>query len=699
MRLAITPAAVLLLAAAVSAQTAPFGHRTLFRYRSFENPRPSWVSPIDSAGGINHNAGAGDVLAYVRGTGFERLLHTSFDGSSEYIRGLSAIDTRDTAGHDSFTIQAWFRASDVTGWRTLFSNTEGNRGFSLKIRDGTLRGLVRLENAGSHVNVELTGGTVVADRWYQAAFRVDDEDTFYDLRLFLDGDQVAARTSSHYSGIRQSTEAPMIAAEPGGGTATGDWFAGSIYGVAIQNYAVGVANYLDNDTVRDGSRYFGMPSYHDYLDGTEGPDHRISNTIQAHPDVQALALRRYVPFLNDSYVPQGVATGGTDRLYLTMFYEDENGANPSGLLPILVEMDTAGNLRRVIRLAGLTNSDHVGGAAVVGRWLHVPDGADLVRYDLDQAAATPLFDPATFANNRHDTRTLTAVGRRTSALGGLSVSFLSTAPDCDGSQLLWAGNFSETGNSVLRGFVLQADGSVGVQRHSFTLPVVKVQGAYCYQTSAGHLRFYLASSFGDNPSQLRDVLYERGIATARSTATLLTLPAGLEGLAMTGNRLWMVSESGARYFQKRGSPWYSLFPFVFAWDRTPPAPPPSPVYVYRSGCGQAGIALDSLPRIGASYGIRGTTPQAGFGLLYLGLDDRTHLGTPLPAAIAPFPGCFVNVALDVQAAARPVAAGATVAGLSLPNSPSLACLQVFHQWFFLDTTLRSSPALRVFIDR
>ena len=691
-----------LLACSISApsQIAPFGHETVYRYRSFESPRPSWVSPLDGVGGIDHDAGAGDVLAYDRGTGFERLLYTSFNGTSEYLRATSSVNTVDTAGHDSFTIQAWFRCSSVTGWRTLVSNTESNRGFSLKVHDGQLRGLVRLENGGSKVDVELTGGTIVTDRWYYAAFRVDDEDTFYDLRLFLDGDQIASRASSHYSGIRQSTERPMVAAEPSGGSPSGDRFAGSIYGVAIQNYAVGVANYLDNNSIRDGSRYLGMPSYHDYLDGTEGPDHRISNTINRYPDVDALAWRRYAPLLNDSYVPQGVATNGDDRVYLTAYYQNSDGANPAGYPSVLVELDTAGALRRVIRLLGFANSDHVGGAAVWGRWLYVPDGDDIVRFDLGSVPSSGTFEPNTLADNRHDQHSSTVFDREANALGGASVSFASTSRDRDGAQILWVGNFAESSNSILRGFELGVDGSVGARRHSLTLPVVKVQGVHCYQASSGHLRFYMASSYGENPSYLRDVLYERGVATALSTTTLLTLPPGLEDLEMIGNRLWMVSESGARYYQKRSSPWYELFPFVFAYDRTPPPVLPSPVHIYRSGCGSVDIMLGSLPRIGRTYSVGGTTPRGGFGVLYLGFSDRGYLGSPLPLSLSAIAqGCQLNISLDHQAFAGGVPTGTTTASITLPNLPNLVNVALFHQWFFIDTTLRASSTLSVFVDR
>ena len=45
-------------------------------------------------------------------------------------------------------IQAQIRPTALDGWRTIFSNTEGNRRYSLKIRDGVLRALVRVDTPG-----------------------------------------------------------------------------------------------------------------------------------------------------------------------------------------------------------------------------------------------------------------------------------------------------------------------------------------------------------------------------------------------------------------------------------------------------------------------------------------------------------------------------------------------------------------------
>lgn len=47
---------------------------------------------------------------------------------------------------------------------------------------------------------------------------------------------------------------------------------------------------------------------------------------------------------------------------------------------------------------------------------------------------------------------------------------------------------------------------------------------------------------------------------------MFTIPAGGEGLSFSPDgKLWTVSESGAKYYQKRSSnPWTTFYPFVFS---------------------------------------------------------------------------------------------------------------------------------------
>jgi hypothetical protein len=620
-----------LLSGAVLAGDAPYGHETVYRYRCFEGSQPSWVSPITSAGGIDHSAGSADIHVIERGSGFDRYLTTDFNGSSEYIRSAASVNTVDTANHDSFTIQSWFLAQEVSGYRTLISNTESNRGFSLKVKDGQLRGLVRLDDNGSVVHAEILGGTVVPGHWTRAAFRVKENSTYYDLRLFQDGALVAQLNFPHYDGVRQSTETPVVGAEPNGGAGTDHFFDGYLYAASITNYAVGTSNFLENDLVRDGSRYFGLGSYHDYLDTTEAPDHRISETINTYPDVADHVTRRQMaPFLNDRYVPQGVATDGVDRIFLTYYWRHESGEQkeyPS----ILVEMRTSGELVRVMQLyrdingGGSTPMDgHVGGVAYWNGKIYIPDEEDILRYDLDQVGSY-TFDPDTFANPRGDQNPLYPdVIYEGCFLGTLntSISYLSVGQEVDGTAILWTGAFDEHDQRNLIGFAIDAAGGIDhtTASHVFKLPEEKVQGIDQYAATCTGYWFLTSHSWGGkwgDHSHVRWLRYDAGQTTPVAQGDLFELPSGLEDFAMLGDELWSISESGAKYYQKRTSPWEQLFPFVFAMN------------VGSAGIGVGGLGSQYCSATPNSSGVPGSINA--YGSASIAEDDFTLTATDLPS--------------------------------------------------------------------
>lgn len=588
---------------ASAAQGAPYGHKTVFRYRCFEGSVPSWVSPLDlSVGNVNHSAGSSDIAVIERGDGFDRMLTADLNGQNEFIRASSSIDTIDDAGTDSFTIQAWFLAHQTDGYRALVSNTQSYTGFSLKLHDGQLRGLVRFAHGSGYQNIEILGGAVPPHVWTYAALRVKRLSGSYELRLFQDGNEVASlNTGSNWDGVRQSAEHPMVGAEPSAGVGVDSFFDGRIYAVSITNYAVGVDSFLENEGVRDASRYFGMVSYHDYLDPTRGPDHRIADTIAKYSAVNGthdpldphVSTRFYSPFMNDLYVPQGVASNGVDRLYLSMYWKDKEGNHcgehdSSVTVPpsIVVEVTTAGELVRVIQLLDENwevYCGHVGGAAYWGGFLYLPRGEDVLRYDLSGASG-PAFVPGTFANTAFDQDPIAPdyvaydcdfVSSSNEDIANTGISYLSISEDHDGTPVLWTGQFGNDNSNYpppgreIVGFVLSCDGTFDPDNpdHVYTLPVDDVQGLYAYYATCGELRFYLSCSFGDHPSTLFDAHYDRGVHLATNANLVFTGPAGMEDLTRVGDDFWTISESGAKYFQKRdSSPWDQLFPFVFAID-------------------------------------------------------------------------------------------------------------------------------------
>jgi len=400
--------------------------------------------------------------------------------------------------------------------------------------------------------------------------RVKKNPIDYDVRLFLNGLQVATDTVAHYDGIRQSPEKPMIAAEPDNGAPTGSYFEGYIYAVTVNNYVMDVDNILLNKTMRDGGRYFGIPSYYDYLDSTEGIDWRIKGMFDDYLNLSTnLVDRFYLPLMNDRYVPQGLATDGEDTIYMSMYWKHEDGS--TGDYPSVVTESTKnGKLKRVFQLHHSGGSDfvgHVGGIAYWDDYIYLPySSTTIMRYDLS-SLSSPEFNSETFANPQHDDNPIYYNATYNLNMSpNTGVSFMSAAADYDGTLILWVGQFDSSVLKYIFGYQIYSNGSVSSSPlYTFKLPVAKVQGIYCHQANRDTLRFYFSTSYGDNPSYIYDVTYNKSSQNYTSIYTRFQGPAGLEGMAMIGADLWCAGESGAKYYQKRtSSPWQDFFPFVFS---------------------------------------------------------------------------------------------------------------------------------------
>src|SRR5205807_148910 len=106
-------------------------------------------------------------------------------------------------------------------------------------------------------------------------------------------------TASLWNGVDQSTVLPMVAGDTSGSSGV-DLFGGQIYAVVVSNHDLYLNNYVRNKVVRDGCRYFGTPSYHDYLDSTAGVGYRMQQTVTNFPDLGTKVVDKIqLPFMND----------------------------------------------------------------------------------------------------------------------------------------------------------------------------------------------------------------------------------------------------------------------------------------------------------------------------------------------------------------------------------------------------------------
>lgn len=568
--------------------TEPDDQKVIFRYRTFTGTKPGYVSSLTAAGNISFASGSSDIVTITRGAGFDNTIVTDFDGSSEFVQASAALDTTDDAGDDSFAVEAWFKADSTTGLRSLFSNTQSYRGFALRLNAGRLQGLVRFQNGSSYVSVTITQDAGVPNlstgRWYYAVLHCRKAASYYELRLYLDGVKVAhVNTASLWDGVRQCTEKPMVGAEPSGGVASGDYFNGQIYAVVVSNHDIYLDNYVKLPWVRDGGRYFGSPSYHDYLSTTASTDYRVHKTVKRYPNVDPTHANNRVydrmtwPFMNDYYVPQGLTYDAANGyFYVGYYWKDEDGTL-HGEPSIVAEIDAATNaLRRTFQLqtsaAGANpvvwHDGHVSGLAYLNGSLYTKEGPTIYRYRLQDAPAPAyVFNPATFANARGDQNPLPAYAIYTPNIStNLDISCMDISTDSDGTKIFWVADFDLSVYRKLLGYAIDANGNIATNpTYTFTLPVLKTQGVTCAAATATTLDFYIATSYSSNPSEVYEVRYNKGTATAQSSTKIFEGPFGLEDMTMVGDLPWTISESGARYYQKRTiyPPWDDLYPFIF----------------------------------------------------------------------------------------------------------------------------------------
>lgn len=567
-----------------SIDMSPKGESPLFRYRCYTGTRPSYVSEHTALGNITHSTSY-DVVTTYRGSGFESFDVTDFDGSTEYIQGANPLDTRDLSGNDSFTIMAWFKADSVSGTKTIFSNTEDNNGFSLKIISGKLRGEVRFnDNNGSlsiqDLGTEAEAPTLETGKWYNVVFHVRKLTSTYEMRIYINGTRTSYKeiTGIQPNGyIRQSVELPIVGDEPSNGQGAGTSpFNGQIYAVTVHNYDMYLDNYIRIKRVRDGSRYFGGISYHDTM--TRCLDHRFHKTAThgIYEDAMENITDRFTcPFANDKYCPQGVAYDSSNGyIYITLYWLDTDGG--TGSYPsIMAEIRKSDNeLRRVFQLkttGGSNLTAHVSGAAYYSGNVYICAGsAYLNRYNMSSAGSY-TFNADNFANPRFDQNPFNAAATYSMSLqGNPSMSCLSLDTDYNGDKILWTSHCDSSTLRKLLGFKINTSTKAVYTSatHSYTVPVYNVQGVYCYSATSTQLKFYIMTSSSDFPSALYDVTYNRGISTAASYTLLTYLPAGGEDLTMIGSDLWTVSESGAKYYQNRTNSfrWLSLYPFIYGLD-------------------------------------------------------------------------------------------------------------------------------------
>ncbi len=338
-------------------------------------------------------------------------------------------------------------------------------------------------------------------------------------------------------------------------SSTSNNFSGEIYAANLKNY-IPDESYILSAVPFDGSAYMGLPTYHDYTIGSTEPqlDQRISNN--STPVIN----RAFVPYLNDDFIPQGITnscededfSGSDEMVYISLYNRTVDGQTRLKR-SILVELNPHDNykVRRVFRLQGSLGYSHVGGIAFKNGSIYVSSASSIEVYALPEYTDT--------VNDKYqDLYTLSSRLFSVNSVASFTTYYNDT---------IWVGDYCtpSQSNPYLYGYPLDSEGSVltNFSPKVYRLPF-QTQGLV-WRNFQDQQYLFISVSGGDAGSKIhRCKKKDLSRYTEPIIEKTFNIPAGGEDLSFgkTG-QLLNVSESGAKYFQKRENPWDSFYPFMF----------------------------------------------------------------------------------------------------------------------------------------
>ncbi|MEX0326239.1 MAG: LamG domain-containing protein [Puniceicoccaceae bacterium] len=559
--------------------------------------RPVNVTPADPVATVE--PGYGELVRGTSGDAFGNVLYGVFRTDSAYVFESFPGEDLMTA---AFTVEAFIRLTeDLAGKRVIASDEpeSGGGGWSLFLVDGRPTGRFWTEGSGIPHDI-IAPGALEPGTWYRLVYRYsfDSGNSLHKHDLWLDGQQVAHGSVTDGKGRLTSSSAPVIGATRAGSSSFTDWLSADVMAVQIHDYALS-DYFLSVPLIRDGSQYFGIPAFHNYigLDGEAGGnplERRLVETVfnpdgtEKYPVYTGLELdHRMLPLLNDGYVVQGMAGDVENkRLYLSMYHRTISGVSytyPSVVVEISL---TDYRLERVLVLhdeTGASLKSHVGGIAYWDNLLFVPGpprsttrDPDIYVYDLS-GLPPATFNPQTLEG--FPGLNLDATWKLRDPIGILgddarfnSISFMGIHMNADQQLMLHLGNFQSSSAAPVHLFRLDVpEGEAPELSYEVTHIEAhrRTQSVHYYFESEVSNRTawknFQATSYGNNDS----VLYSYSYLTGREApfgSELMRMPAGLEEVFSIEERVWLTSESGSLYYQKRTNPWTDFFPFLCALD-------------------------------------------------------------------------------------------------------------------------------------
>lgn len=534
---------------------------------------------------------------------FTDFKYASFQGTEAFVpvkfAGTPPLE-------EGFTVSAFLRFSDRQKNQVIassISTTTGN-GFRLSIDDdGRLLGQLTGRNDTSETKIWSVSPSrsVSSGVWYQVTYRFgrapEGGEWFHDI--WIDHHQAGHESLGAAFAYMPSSHAPVFGAERSD-DGLDNHLVADVFAIEVDDYARRDF-FLATPVVRDGSSYFGQIAFHEYLglepaEGKAGGvplEQRIHDTyfdesgLPIHSDLAQRLENLYgIPFLNDSYVPQGFAWDQENkRIFLAYYHRTQDNIqhlHPSLIAEVFIPEGRLGNVLLLHTESGDPMSSHVGGIAYWNGFLFAPSEGDstdldpdLFVYDISEIPASS-FNPATMEGFAPiELHALKRLQDPLSVLGPEgrfnSLSFMGVHYSADGQPFFHTGNFQQEPRPT-HIFKLRSE-----QDHRGRYPVIsepvtlmqshrRAQGMSIYvdvEASGRQVkRALLSNSWGDNNSTLFSSLYLDS-PNPSTALPFISLPAGMEDLGRNGSQLMTWFESGAVYYQKRDrNPWQQLFPYI-----------------------------------------------------------------------------------------------------------------------------------------
>ena len=478
--------------------------------------------------------------------GYYAPVYSLFYENNSYLKSKEKVELIFEGNH-KLSGEAWFQTDSLNGSIFSWNDTTQSYGIDLYLSDGNLN-LERRTNDTAIVLISNTNFEL--KKWYHIIWTINVSDSDVDLEFYINNYLDISKTIILNSDVGLSNVNSYVFIGKSESKTELLNFSGILSAISFKSY-IPDENYLKTNVPFDGSEYFGIPSYHNYSIGIMNKE--VNQIISYNPtEIMESAI---VPYMDDDFIPQGITNSHEDdkndyenpMIYTSLYNKTVDGVT-GNKKSIIVEMDPNNdyNVQRCFQLNGQLEYSHNGGIAFFNKKIYVSSAGYIETYSIpDYTEGADKY-----------------ITLERSYLASVSsiASYMTYYKDT-----VWVGDFVKSGDAYIKGYPLKEDGAVNISATPKTYKVlIKTQGIAW--TNINGIDFLMISvSYGDSFSKTYRVSRTNLTSTqAPIPDKVFTLPAGGEDLTFDNDKnLISQSESGAKYFQKRSSPWDTFYPFIY----------------------------------------------------------------------------------------------------------------------------------------